>query len=397
MIAGVLPDGWLEVVQLLGAVQGIFLAAILSGSRSNRVANRFLAVMMAAFSLDLFMAWVYATGFEGRWPHLIAADFVLPFLYGPLLYLYARTIEEGGRHAPPTAWRHFVPLAAVALLMIPFYGLPADAKLLMRTDPSAQSWTPVLDWLNRAKLAYSLVYIVATFRVVRRHRASIRLRFASEDRMALIWLRNILIGGFGMWLLSTGVYVVGWALGAGDPLAGFSDAVSLALAVFIYAIGYLGLRQHAVPEWVVSPAGPSHSATNDIVDVATPSMPRYERSGLTSDRISELAAALDRTMDETRAYRSTDLSLADLARRLDVPPHHLSETLNAGHGRNFYDYVNGWRVQDVKRRLEDPADDHFTVLALALDAGFASKSAFNATFRKHVGMTPSEYRSRVRG
>lgn len=379
-MTGFLPVGWLPVVQLLGAAQGLFLAAVLASSRANRTANRLLAAVMAGFSLDLAMAWVYATGFDRGAPHLVGVDFLTPFLYGPLMYCYARSVELGGKRLPDRAWLHFLPFLAVAAALVPFYLQPSAAKLALRADPGASAWTPWLNGLNQVKLAYALVYIVAALRVARRQREAVRLRFASDRHATLGWLLHMLVGGALLWLVSTVVYIAGRALGSNDPLAGFSDVVSILLAAYVYAIGWLGLRQHELP---AVPEEPLRA-------------PRYDRSGLTADRVRELADALDRLMREERAYREPDLGLAPLAERLGVPTHHLSEALNSGHGRSFYEYVNGWRVEEVKRRLAEPATDHLTVLALAEDAGFASKSAFHTAFRRETGQTPTEYRAAVR-
>ena len=97
----------------------------------------------------------------------------------------------------------------------------------------------------------------------------------------------------------------------------------------------------------------------------------------------------------TRRDRS-DLTLQDLADTLSISPHNLSEIINTQLGKNFYDFVNGYRVDAVQQRLTDPAYAHLTVLAIGLDAGFNSKSSFNAVFKKHVKMTPSQYRENVK-
>ena len=84
-----------------------------------------------------------------------------------------------------------------------------------------------------------------------------------------------------------------------------------------------------------------------------------------------------------------------MAEALSVSPHNLSEMINTQLGKNFYDFVNGYRVEEVQRRLVDPGSAHLTVLALGLEAGFNSKSSFNAVFKKHTKMTPSQYREQV--
>jgi AraC-like DNA-binding protein len=123
-----------------------------------------------------------------------------------------------------------------------------------------------------------------------------------------------------------------------------------------------------------------------------PAVPRYERSGLTDAEASDLRAALVDAMEREQLYKDSDLTLADLADHLDTTPHKLSEVLNAELGQTFYDFVNGYRVRDVQRRIADDSSRNLKILALAMDAGFASKSTFNAVFRQHTGVTPSSYR-----
>jgi AraC-like DNA-binding protein len=123
--------------------------------------------------------------------------------------------------------------------------------------------------------------------------------------------------------------------------------------------------------------------------------PRYERSGLTDDEASALRVALVATMERDRLYRDSELTLADLADRLETTPHKLSEVLNSELEQTFYDFVNSYRVKDVQRRIADESSRNLKILALAMDAGFASKSTFNAVFRQHTGHTPSSYRRSV--
>lgn len=85
------------------------------------------------------------------------------------------------------------------------------------------------------------------------------------------------------------------------------------------------------------------------------------------------------------------MTLADLAARLATTPHKVSEVLNADVGQTFYDFVNGYRVRDVQRRIQAGEARTRKMLALALDAGFASKSTFNQAFKKHTSQTPSDF------
>ena len=97
-------------------------------------------------------------------------------------------------------------------------------------------------------------------------------------------------------------------------------------------------------------------------------------------------------MDKERPWQDSDLTLADLADRLSTTPHKLSEVLNSRIGQTFYDFVNGYRVREVQRRIAAKDAREVSMLSLAMDAGFASKSTFNLVFKKVTGRTPSDFR-----
>jgi AraC-like DNA-binding protein len=100
-------------------------------------------------------------------------------------------------------------------------------------------------------------------------------------------------------------------------------------------------------------------------------------------------------MSAENPWKDSELTLADLATRLDSTPHKLSEVLNSEIGQTFYDFVNGYRVREVQRRIRAGEAKTLKMLALALDAGFASKSTFNQAFKKHTSQTPSDFRQAV--
>jgi AraC-like DNA-binding protein len=100
-------------------------------------------------------------------------------------------------------------------------------------------------------------------------------------------------------------------------------------------------------------------------------------------------------MEREQPWKDSELTLSDLAARLDSTPHKLSEVLNAQMGQTFYDFVNGYRVREVQRRITAGEARSLKMLALAMDAGFASKSTFNEVFKKHTQQTPSGFRQTI--
>ena len=138
------------------------------------------------------------------------------------------------------------------------------------------------------------------------------------------------------------------------------------------------------------------SMFSSVAQPASDTTPRYAKSALDQAMAARLLEALDRGMREQQWYRDANLSLADLSSRLDARPHVVSQVLNQVLGTTLHEYLATWRVTEARRLLADPASDRFTIDALAEAAGFASRSAFYKAFKAREGMTPTEFRVRVR-
>ena len=98
-------------------------------------------------------------------------------------------------------------------------------------------------------------------------------------------------------------------------------------------------------------------------------------------------------MSTSKPFLDSELTLPQLAKELNISSHSLSQILNDRLGYNFFDFINQYRVEEVKARLDDPKFENLTLLGIALDSGFNSKSAFNRVFKSFTGLTPSQYKS----
>jgi len=124
---------------------------------------------------------------------------------------------------------------------------------------------------------------------------------------------------------------------------------------------------------------------------------KYEKSTLTNERSDAYLKKLLMVMETEKPYTDGDLALPKLASRLNMSAHHLSQIINERLQQNFFDFVNTYRVEEAKRKLVDPAKKHYSLLAIAEEVGFNSKSAFNTAFKKQTQMTPSEFRKLSNG
>ena len=379
---------WVHVIILLGAIQGVFLAGVLAARRRNRTANRLLAAVMMAFSIGLATSVYHAVGWVPVFPHFFGVAYPLPFLYGPLIYLYAVTAADRYQELGWHDALHLVPFVATVIVGLPIYMKSGPEKVafyqgLLRGE--VPPWFAVADVL---KLVSGIAYSALTIVFLRQHRERVKESYSSTERVNLAWLLWLGVAAATIWLMAVVVHVLDSAhMIKGAP---GDDVISVAVAVVVYGIGYMALRQPEIFRYETAeypvPRQPSPESSGPRI-----AAPSYERSGMTDRQAERLRIALLVIMEQEQPWRDSELTLADLAMQLQTTPQKLAEVLNTLIGQTFYDFVNGYRVREVQRRIDAGEAERVKLQALAREAGFSSKSTFNVAFRKHTSRTPSNY------
>lgn len=388
-------------VLLLGAAHGVFLAiALVNVKGGNPLARRLLAMLTVVFAADLGVDFLFESRYLIEFPKLIFIEVVSSFLYGPLAYLYVRalTARTEFRLAGKT-WLHFVPFATSIALLAPFLSLSNSETvglIYFDADVSDKLGLWVLGGILVQLLPIPIIatYIVLSVRQLVAHGRKIRDQFSSIEHISLVWLRNLLIALGSLYLLYVFALFSSEFIGLEQTA---EKVLNLATIVVIYTMGYLGLRQPAIfsapKPYPASAAG----ALTPAAEKTRESRPKkYRRSALDEDMSRALMQELERHMVTTEPFLESDLTLAELAKQLSISTNYLSQVINEQTGSNFFDFVNRYRVDAAKRMLANPERASSSVLAIGMDAGFNSKTAFYGAFRKHLGQTPRQYRlSRV--
>jgi AraC-like DNA-binding protein len=164
-----------------------------------------------------------------------------------------------------------------------------------------------------------------------------------------------------------------------------TDGLFLSLSVFVILIGYFGLKQKVI------------FSSEDILVAgeATRVQTKYSGSRLSDSEAKQYTEKLTDYMKSAKPYLNPDLSLPQLASDLNISSHYLSQVINEQFNLNFFDFVNGYRVDTFKEKIIDPGFRNFSLLGIAFECGFNSKSAFNRIFKQSTGITPSQYKKSV--
>jgi AraC-like DNA-binding protein len=362
----------------LGGVGLAFFLTILLLSKGNKTfADKILVGWLFSITVHLLLFYFWKASL---YPELLGLAIPFPLLHGPFLYVYTQALTNRLNSFKISAL-HFTPFIGIGIYLTPFLILSAEQKQFVFENNGVgyETFNEVMSFLI---MASGILYVVLSTMTLRKHRKTIAQEFSNIEKINLEWLHYLIYGIGIIWLL---------VIFTND------DWVFAAAVLFVAFIGFFGIRQ----------VGIFHSnQLQHKIDVVQESEPetetdegtekrKYQKSGLSSETSEALHQQLLHVMREEGPYRETELSLTDLANRLNTQPNYLSQVINERESKSFYDYINTLRVEEFKRLAASPDSRKYTLLALAEQCGFNSKSSFNRYFKKVTGQSPSEFMQAV--
>ncbi len=372
----------LETLALCTCVLGFFMAFPLMAIGRIRPANFWLGLFVFSLSCVCVAEVAASNGWYRRYPHW-AGIFDWPLAaIAPSFYCYVRTLTD------PSHWQrrllHFLPvLWFSAWLFLPrvfIADLGEGEQQLLHVRRVISSAIPLLVGLN-------LIYAAAVLFRLRQFRLQLRQAYSSTRGRDLQWLT-------GLSAVIVALLIV-WVLAL--ALGGMWDwTLVLGRVTLFYFVGWYGMRQTAVfrpPLEASCACGTEASPQAAIVEMTQEIAARkYRRSGMTESAKTLIGMRLSKRMHANKDFLEDDLKLLDLAARIGTSAHLLSQYLNEEVGCNFFNYINGLRVAEVQNLMREAANVRRSLMDLSQQAGFSSKSHFNASFRRVTGMTPSVWR-----
>jgi AraC-like DNA-binding protein len=369
----------LVALNLLGVAQALLLAAaLLSVRRGNRIANRLLAAFAIVIAIGVGGATMASDRFIIQYPHLLKIQDPFFILGAPLLFLYVRTLIKGRAGSGKKDLLHFLPFALCLLYLLPFYFQSGEAKLVS-VGSYFDYWARWSYIRSTTLIVQFVIYLSLIAWMLVAYSRKLKQQTLPGEASVLFQVRFMLAALTALWVFGSLKFVLTIIFPASNTET-VDLLVPASLSVFVYAMGYIGLRR---PEVL--------TGMEDL-----PSSPRrYERSTLTLERSDAYLQRLLDLMNREKPYMSGELTLQKLAKTLAISPHHLSQMINEQLNQNFFDFINLYRIEEAKKMLADPAKRHYSILAVSEEVGFNSKSAFNTAFKKHANMTPSEFRKGI--
>ncbi|MCK9452098.1 MAG: helix-turn-helix domain-containing protein [Bacteroidales bacterium] len=318
--------------------------------------------------------------------HLLSVSFIsLLMLHGPFLFLYISALIDENYKFQRKSLFHFIPFLLFNIFVFTSPLFPEIAGSIRLDHVKTEHGSP---WLFNFFLILTAlsgpVYFLLSIRLFKILDINIFNNFSTTENINLDWLRKLVYSFGAIWT----VLIIAATIHHVFHLFSWifcTDGLFLSLSVFIILIGYFGLKQKEIF---------THFPDHNIEYVTKPK-PKYATVLLSDTEAENYVNQVKRLMETEKPYMDADLTLPGLAAKLQIPSHHLSRVINEKFSLNFFDFINQYRIEEVKSKMARPEFDNLSILGIAFESGFNTKSAFNRVFKKMTGITPSEYKNQL--
>lgn len=372
----------MKYIFIIATFNALFFFALLAQKKPRAFHDKILILWLLYLGFYIGIYTFFAPAMFQVYPLLSAAFISLLMLHGPFLFLYIRSLVNQASTFLYSDILHLVPFVLFNFFIIVTSFFPATAAKI-RLDHTTVDYdsSTIFNFFLVLTALSGPVYFRLSIALFKKLDINIFNNFSSLENINLGWLRNLVYTFGAVWTILMVAAVIhhifhlfSWNF--------CTNGLSLSLSIFIILVGYFGLKQKEI----FSGFEKNQFVTNHNLGE------KYKGSILKESDAEKYAEKLKIYMAEKKPHLNPDLNLPQLAGELNIPSHHLSQVINKNIGQNFFDFINHYRIEEVKSKITHPYYQKYSVLGIALEAGFNSKSAFNRVFKNITGQTPTQFK-----
>jgi AraC-like DNA-binding protein len=373
----------INIISIVTACQLLLFAVFVftqASTKSNHLLLGFFLLSNSFYILG-FIVHRYVQVYPAELMNFLYFGIAFGFLFGPLLFLYTKSITVKDFSFKKSYLLHaLLFLIYIFAVVIFFHVKDYDEKLSRITEGiliRPREFSIILVVVMHIQI---LIYLFMCFKAVHQFRNKLQNYYSQTDTLKLSWMRVVLVAFLFMWLADISNFSL-IRLGMYNEMAEkILTTISLAINfVFANLILFKGLKQ---PQYFTPIIKPVENTA-------------YENSPLRKEKSEEYLRQLKQYMEKEKPYLEPELTLDELASKLGVLPKFLSQAINQNLKKNFYYFINEYRIEEAKKLLQLSNDSRKTILEILYACGFNSKSTFNSAFKKYEGVTPKQFKQRL--
>ena len=370
-----------DLVILLGVLQGLIVSILFFTQRPKHLSGRLMAVLIliiALASLNIFLInqkWFQASSTLQFIQAVVPLVLIMPV--GPLIFFYIQSVTNPSFRLTGKKRLHFITIFIDLLpkLIALIYIFGVSTRLLNAGHPS---WGQFIDAYNIyadiPRWISVSIYIILSYRFLRKCDLHIRKNLDDVTKWKLRWLREFLLV-FSIfqciWLIQLVPYVIPAYSGKFIALVNWYP-LYIPLTIIAYWLSFRGYQA-------------------SIRQFRTEKRTYQGFSAMAPETIQHAALLLKRSMEQDRVYLNAELNLHTLSQHTGLPQKTISAVVNQYYGKSFSEFVNEYRIQEIKIKMLAPENRNLTIAGIAFICGFNSQPTFHRSFKSITGHTPSEY------
>ena len=363
--------------------QFIFVSLFLfQNKRGKALSNKLLATVFLMISTAIIDLYLLVFKIEITRPQLLLIIDTFMFAYGPLLYLFTQSVVFKNYQLQKKSIIHFIPfLFAIAFVI----GIILIVDTTSINEVNKQNYNLQAPLSFRIGefiiLSHIFIYLFKSKQEIKNvigKAKDLYSTFNQENFKLLKFILNSFIILFGISLIHSLL-----------PFIGNNKRVFITLMMMILFMFYF------INSILLKMLNQSTKDSGVMMQHDYREKEKYAGSSLSAAYLDTYMKSVGDHMKSKERFLDSELTMADLSRELNIPSKTLSQVINEGYSCNFFDYVNGFRVEKAKSIFSDPSSDKLTIQEVMYDSGFNSKSSFNTSFKKFTNLTPTQYRNSI--
>ncbi len=380
----------MNLLAISGLSLVLFFVILILIKRNKQIKDFLLIAFFILIGCELLYRYFNISVINEKNNWIIILDLIYWAALGSVMYLYIVFTTVKNKKIKLIHLFHLLP---VILVLIPFFGFlnyENNNLIFFQFVKSSNLFNKIIIelWDFICPIYYMFVLIK-----LHKHKLNVTSYYSTIHKRDLKWA----------FYLSTGfmVYVVvgfiAYYIKAFTNLQfeyPFSQITISILVLYVFGIGIFGYRQNGVfSEHTLKEINQFNLHLENYQ--AEIIKKKYEKSGLDKNEAYGIIQGLQELMQTEKEYLDFELNINQLADKLNTSMHKLSQIINSEFQQNFYDFINSYRIEEVKKRLNSSKYKDYKIMSIAYDCGFNSRSAFYSSFKKATNITPTQYRKEV--
>jgi AraC-like DNA-binding protein len=359
-----------QLFYLAGIFISFFACVLILGKPRKRLADYLLSVWFLLIGIHLICFLFIFSNAYIEFPYLLGLEIPLPLIHGPMLYQYIRCLT--GNFPKRKIWLlHLAPVLIVYLVLPGFFLMSSQDKINVYQH-NGGTYKIHRTIISLMIILSGILYIILSTLTIKKYQRQISNIFSNTEKINLNWGYYLIIGISTIWI----------AVIIKSEILIFALVVLFVVLAAYFGISKVGILNPAL----LKKQDEEKSNTDNNVEY-----PKYQKNFAGQETVQRVYKNLDAMMNDQQLYKDPDINLNHIAKLLDVHPNVLSQTINSVENKNFYDYINRYRIEEFKRIVILPENQKFTILTLAFECGFNSKTSFNRNFKRYTGCSPREF------